>query len=154
MFERVDPQNLPAYHSAEEVLAHPRFAEARDVYVKAILGIYEHNPHLNRLLVEAGRGVLFIIIVALHARYEEGVRATWPTVRLVVQSTMTQRVASARRLPALVSRLIETGYIELGSSPRDRRVRLLTPTVKMLAQDQDWLAANYAPLQLLFPPPG
>jgi DNA-binding MarR family transcriptional regulator len=152
--ERVDPANLPSFRSADEILAHPRFSDARDEFVNAILGIYEHNPLLNRLLVEAGRGVLFIVIVALHARYDEDVRATWPTVRLVVKSTMAQRVSSARRLPALMSRLIETGYLELSSSPRDRRVRLLMPTAKMLAQDQDWLVAHYRPMALLFPEPG
>jgi DNA-binding MarR family transcriptional regulator len=50
--------------------------------------------------------------------------------------------------------LIKTGYLEQVSSPRDRRVRILMPTDKMLAQDQDWLVSHYVPLQVLYPDPG
>lgn len=149
-----DPGTPPAHHSAEEILAHPLFSAARDEFVGAILAIYEHNPHLSRLLVEAGRGVLFIVVLALHARYKQDARATWPTMRLVTRAMMTQGVASARRVSGLVSRLIETGYVELRSAPGDRRVRIVTPTAKMSAQDQEWLAAHYLPLQMLFPTPG
>lgn len=144
----------PAHHSVEEILVHAGFAAARDEFVGAILALYENNPYLSRLLVEAGRGVLFIVILALHARYRENIRTTWPTMRLVTQSMMTQGVASARRVSGLVSRLIETGYVELRSAPGDQRVRIVTPTAKMSAQDQDWLTANYLPLQMLFPTPG
>ena len=138
----------------EEILDHPQFSAARNEFAAAILAIYENNPHLSRLLVEAGRGVLFIVILALHARYRENARATWPTVRLVTQAMMRQGVASARRVSGLVSRLIETGYVELRSATEDQRVRIVTPTAKMSAQDQDWLTANYLPLQMLFPRPG
>src|SRR5258708_37979760 len=92
--------------------------------------------------------------MCLHARYHEAGRATWPALRLATQSTAAQGVSSPRRLSTLVSQFIETGYLELRASPRDRRVRILTPTAKMVAQDQDWLVSHYLPLQVLFPKPG
>jgi DNA-binding MarR family transcriptional regulator len=149
-----DFKNLPAFHSAEEVLAHPRFAFARDEFVDAILALYEHKPFLNRLLLEASRTVLLVIIMCLYARYDEDDRATWPTLRLVADSMAMHRLASASRVHDLVSRLVKAGYLERRTAPHDRRVHILTPTEKMIAQDQDFLVSHYLPLDILFPDPG
>jgi len=150
----IDFTKLPAFHSAEEILAHPRFSFARDEFVKAILALYEHKPFLNRLLLEASRTVLLIIIMCLYARYDEDDRATWPTLRLVAHSMALHRLASTSRVHDLVSRLVKAGYLEQRAAPRDRRVRLLTPTKKMIAQDQDFLVSHHLPLQIMFPDPG
>jgi hypothetical protein len=82
----VDYKDVPAHHSAEEILSHPRFAIARDAFVKAILALYEDDPFLNRLLLEAGRAVLFIQLMCLYARYDEADAATWPTLGLLTRS--------------------------------------------------------------------
>jgi DNA-binding MarR family transcriptional regulator len=149
-----DLTHLPAFHSTEEILAHPRFPHARDEYVKAILALYEHKPFLNRLLLEAGRTVLGVVIMCLYARYDEADRATWPTLRLVADSMAEHHLASASRVQDLVSRLVKTGYLEQRAAPKDRRVRIITPTAKMIAQDQDFLVSHHLPLEILFPQPG
>lgn len=149
-----DLHGLPAYHSPGEILSHPRFSTARDELLRAMLALYEHDPKLNRLLLEAGRNVLFVVIMCLHARYDEADRATWPTLSLVTRSTAGQGVASARRIYDLLLQFIEAGFIELHASPRDRRIRIVTPTAKMVAQDQEWLVSHYLPLQVMFPKPG
>jgi DNA-binding MarR family transcriptional regulator len=148
--------SLPTYHSTEEILAHPRFRVARDVMLQGMLALYEHEPFLNRLLLEVGRNILFVVIMCLHARYDEDDRTTWPTLQLVNESMKAFGVglASPRRIADLVSRLIKTGYLAQNASAHDRRIRILAPTPKMLAQDQDWLISHYAPLQVLFPNPG
>lgn len=146
--------SLPAYHSANEILSHPRFPIARDEFVKAMLALYEHKPVLNRLLLEASRTVLMSVIMCLYARYDEADRATWPTLRLVADSMAEHRLASPSRVHDLVSRLVKSGYLEQRAAPQDRRVRILTPTKKMIAQDQDFLVSHYLPLQILFPDPG
>jgi DNA-binding MarR family transcriptional regulator len=150
----IDYKNLPAFHSSEEILAHPRFPVARDEFVTAILALYEHKPFLNRLLLEASRTVLMSIIMCLHARYDELDGATWPTLRLVAHSMAEHELASPSRVQDLVSRLIKTGYLEQRPAPRDRRLRILTPTTKMIAQDQDFLVSHHVPLQIMFPDPG
>jgi DNA-binding MarR family transcriptional regulator len=150
----IDPTKLPPFHSPEEILAHPRFALARDEFVRAMLALYEHKPFLNRLLLEASRTVLMSVIMCLYARYDESDRATWPTLRLVADSMATHGLASASRVHDLVSRLIKTGYLEQRAAPQDRRARILTPTEKMIAQDQDFLVSHHLPLQILFPDPG
>lgn len=142
------------HHSAEEILAHSHFPTARNALLRAMLMLYEHEPFLNRLLLEVGRNVLFVVIMCLHARYDEADLETWPTLRLIKQSMTGFSVASPRRIADLVSRLVKTGYLEKLSSPRDRRIRILAPTEKMIAQDQDWLVSHYVPLQVLFPDPG
>jgi hypothetical protein len=64
------------------------------------------------------------------------------------------RLASASRVEDLVSRLVKTGYLEQRVAPQDRRVRILVPTEKLIAQDQDFLVSHHLPLQILFPDPG
>jgi DNA-binding MarR family transcriptional regulator len=150
----IDFAKLPAFHSTEEILAHPRFPFARDEFVKAMLALYEHKPFLNRQLLEASRTVLLAVIMCLYARYDEADRATWPTLRLVADAMAAHRLASASRVHDLVSRLVKTGYLEQRAAPRDRRVCILTPTKKMIAQDQDFLVSHHLPLQILFPDPG
>ena len=150
----IDFTKLPPFHSSEEILVHPRFALARDEFVKAMLGLYEHKPFLNRLLLEASRAVLFSVVMCLHARYDEADRATWPTLRLVADAMAQHGLASASRVQDLVARLVKTGYLEQRAAPRDRRVRILVPTKKMIAQDQDFLVSHHVPLQVMFPDPG
>jgi hypothetical protein len=59
--------------------------------------------------------------------------------------------ASARQVDHLVARLREVGFLDVVPSDKDRRLRILKPTEKMLEHDRDWLAAHYAPLTLLCP---
>jgi hypothetical protein len=151
---QADLRELPPHHSQEEFLAHPRFPEARNAMLRALLGAYEHDPFLNRLQIQAARGFVFIVILCLHMRQDEADRATWLTLKLVKESMAPFKLASPRRLADLVSRLIKTGFLEQLSSPRDGRVRILRPTDKMFAVDQDWMVAHYAPMQVLFPDPG
>jgi hypothetical protein len=53
-----------------------------------------------------------------------------------------------------VARLVQIGYLESRPSTHDGRMRILTPTAKMMSLDQDWLAYHYRPLQVMFPDPG
>ena len=147
------PEDI-TYRSSDEILAHPGFAKARKIFIEAILGLYEHEPFLNRLLLEAGRHVIFSVIMCLDANYDEADRTTWSTMSRLKQAMTQFGLASPRRVEAIVARLVQVGYVELVESRLDGRVRLLVPTAKMLAQDQDWLAAHYLPLHVLFPIPG
>jgi DNA-binding MarR family transcriptional regulator len=142
------------HHSPDDILAHPRFAEARTAFVEAVLELYEGDAFLNRLLLEAARQITFNMIVSLYFRYDEADRATWPTMRALKQQMTAFGLSSPRRIEDLVARLVQSGYLETQISQRDGRVRILTPTAKMIALDQDWLTALYRPLQVMFPDPG
>lgn len=71
------------YRSSDEILAHPRLPDALAAFVEAVLRLYENDPLLTRLLLEAGRQVMFSVIICLHVRYDEADRATWPTMGLL-----------------------------------------------------------------------
>jgi hypothetical protein len=142
------------YHSAQEILAHPRFATARRAYVEAVLKLYEGDTFLTRLVLEAARTIIFAILISLDAQYDESDRATWPTISLLKQRMTQFGLASPRRIEDLVARLIHTGFLESKPAERDGRVRLLVPAAKMLEADQGWLAAHYLPLDLVYPNPG
>ena len=142
------------YRPPEEILAHPRFSAARAAFVEAALGLYEGNAFLNRLLLEAVRQVTFNMIVQMHCRYDEADRSTWPTMRLLKQEMALFGLSSPRRIEDLVAKLLRLGFLEQRSSPHDGRVRLLTPTERMMSLDLDWLAMQYRPLHVMFPDRG
>lgn len=147
-------QDPPAHRSRDEILAHPRFRQSRDAMVDALLGLYEHEPFLNRLLMQVARNLLFTILMCLHARRDDDDPASLPTLRLLKQEMAVFGLASPRHIADLVSRLIETGYLEQVSWARDRRLRILQPTERMIEQDLNWLVSHYIPLQALYPDPG
>jgi hypothetical protein len=147
------PSTVGTHYSSQDILAHPRFGAARAAYVEALLGLYEGDAFLNRLLIEAARQVTFNMIVALHCRHDETEPATWPTMRLLKQELRPFGL-SERRIDDLVTRLARFGMLELRRSALDRRVRILTPTPAMMSLDHDWLAAHYLPLHIMFPEPG
>lgn len=60
-------------------------------------------------------------------------------------------LASPRRIDALVARLMHLGYLESRPAEHDGRMRILTPTVKMMSLDREWLAYHYVRLQVMFP---
>jgi hypothetical protein len=142
------------YRSSDEILAHPVFVPARIAFVDAVLALYEGDPFLTRLLLEAGRYVTFGNIMCMHARYDEADQSTWPTTARLKESMLQFGVSSPRRVEALIARLVHSGFLEMVPSKRDRRVRILTPTELMIDRDLDWLAAHYLPLHVLFPDPG
>jgi hypothetical protein len=96
----------------DEILSHPRFPAAREGFVKAILALYEYKPAINRL-VEAGRGVLFLTIMCLHARYDEADRATWPTLRLVADALAEHR---ARQRQPRLRHALAADQVRLGGT--------------------------------------
>jgi hypothetical protein len=145
---------LDAVHTPEEILAHPRFPAARAAFVDAVLTLHEGDHLHSRLLVEAVRQVTFNLILSLHLRHDVADRATWPTLRRLKDELKTFGLASERRVDALVTRFVQLGYVESLPSELDGRVRLLTPTDKMMSVDRDWLVYHYTPLQEMFPHPG
>ncbi len=140
------------YWSAESILNHPRFPEARRAYFDYILALYGSDTFLNKLLMEAVRIVIFAVAICLHAGYRADERDSWPTIGNLKKTLPLFRLASPRRIEQVVARLVQTGYLDSVPAPSDGRARLLIPTEKMLGHDQQWLVAHYMPLATLFGP--
>ncbi len=148
---RQDPLAGVPHIPLQAVLDHPRFAEARDLYLREFLPLYEGDAFLARLLIESGRFLVSVVVMDLHAGQDPARRETWPTVGRLKQEMARFGLASGRQIDSIVGRLREVGFLRLLPAEADGRVRLLEPTSAMHAHDRAWLAANYAPLTLLCP---
>ncbi len=148
------PAVLSTVHTSEEILAHPRFAAARKAFIDAVLALHEGDQFHSRLLVETIRQVTFNLIVSLHLRHNATDRSTWATPQRLKDEIRRFGLASPRRIDALVTRLVRLGYVESHPSEQDRRVRILTPTVKTMSLDREWLFYHHVPLHVMFPEPG
>jgi len=135
----------------EDIVRHPRFAEARKVYLDRFVDLYDDNPFLVRLLIETGRFAAFLMIIVLDAAQDPARRDTWLTVGRLRRELTSFGLASARHVDELVGRLGEVGLVELRPSPYDRRLRLLHATEAARAHDRAWLAAHFAPLAVCYP---
>lgn len=143
-------RNVP-HVSLDELVNHPRLAEARKVYLDHFLAVYSGDPFLVRLLIESGRILIFVIVLLLDAGQDPARRETWLTIGRLKREMARFGLASERQIDTLVRRFSEVGYLSFRPAEQDRRVRLLKPTEAMLAHDRDWLAAHYVPLALLCP---
>jgi hypothetical protein len=143
----------PSRLTHDDIVAHPRMAEARRVYLDRFLEVYGDDPFLVRLLIESGRFLVFHLAVVLEAAQDPARRETWLTVGRLKQAVASfiPQSASGRHIDQLIGRLRAVGYLDLRPSEHDRRVRILSPTEKLWAHDRDWLVAHYAPLAFLFP---
>lgn len=145
-----DPHFGVAYRTTEAILAHPDFHRARQTYLHKVLSIYGSDAFLNKLLMVAARTVIFAVAICLDAAYRREDRDSWPTMSNLKKALGVFGLSSPRRIEQVVGRLVQTGYLDSQLSPLDRRVRLLRPTARMLAHDQDWLIAHYSPLAILY----
>jgi hypothetical protein len=135
--------------SYEEIVRHPRMAEARKLYVSRFLALYDRDPFMARLLIETGRFLVYHVAVILGAAQDPARRETWLTVGRLKKAVAMFGAATDRHMDQIVGRLRAVGFLASHPSEQDRRVRILKPTEKMLAHDRAWLAAHYAPLTVV-----
>lgn len=137
-----------------DILRHPRLPRARKAYLDSLLEVYGDDPFLVRLLIESGRFAVYLVTTVLDAAHDPARRETWLTVGLLKQTMQRFGCASARHVDQLIARLCAVDYIESRVCEEDRRARILVPTEAFRTHDRDWLAANFAPLQVLYPQHG
>lgn len=135
----------------DEILYHPRMPEARYAYIKSFLNLYQDDPFLARLLMQAGRFFVFHCVAVLEAAQDPSRRETWFTVAALKRLLAMFGYASDRQVDHLVARLHGVGFLEHRRAEGDRRVRLLGSTQKLRFHHMEWLATHYLPLATLFP---
>jgi hypothetical protein len=140
--------------TAEEILAHPRFAEARRAHIDALVGLFADNRFVTRLMIDSGTIMLRALLVGFHVAHDEDDRTTWATLGQVQNVLVERGLASARRVEDLVARFRQVGYVVSVESPSDIRVRILKPTEQLLAHDRDHLAVYHRFLYDLYPDHG
>jgi len=135
----------------EDIVAHPRLREAARTYLDRFLAVYDEEPFLVRLLIEAGRHSVVQLVMMLEATYEPAKRETWPTLGRVKEMMGAFGFASGRHVDELIGRLCEVGFLELQPSEHDRRSKILKGTERLWAHDRQWLAAHFVPLAICCP---
>ena len=141
----------PPRLALEDIVNHPRLAEARGVYLDQFLALYSGDPYTVRLLIESGRFFVFVIASILDAGVDPARRETWLTIARLKQEMRLFGLASDRHIDSLILRLCSAGFLDRKPAEQDRRVRILKPTEKMNAHYRDWLAAHISPLAILYP---
>ncbi len=152
--EQADIERLaggPPRLSLEDIVNHPRLAEARKVFLDRFLALYSGDPYTVRLLIESGRFLVYHIAGILDAGVDPARRETWLTISRLKHEMSLFGLASDRHIDGLIARLCSAGFMDLKPAEQDRRVRILKPTEKLRAHDRDWLAAHIAPLTVLYP---
>ncbi len=86
------------FHSAKDILANPHFPGARAAYIDAVVALYESNPAMIELMLDAGRILVFGCTMCLWGRYREAEQDTWPTVRRPKEAVALFQVASRAKL--------------------------------------------------------
>ena len=137
--------------TAEEILAHPRFAEARRAHIDALVALFAGDRFVTRLMNDAGTIVLRGLLVGFHAAYDENDRSTWATPGQVRKHIVDRGLASARRVDDMIARFRQARYISSVVSPADNRVRILKPTERLITHDRDHLAVYHRFLLDLYP---
>ncbi len=137
--------------SFDEILNHPRLPEARRAYLDSFFQVYAGDPFLVRLLLQAGRFLVFHSAAVLEAAQDPSRRETWFTVAALKQYLAMFGYASERQVDHLIARLREVGYLEQHRAAKDGRVRLLATTNKLRSHHTEWLATHYVPLATLYP---
>ncbi len=143
-----------SYKSAGEILAHPRFPQARRAHVDALSAVFVRSKSPNRLIVDAACVMTADLLVGFYAAYDRGDPTTWATVGRLQKLVAQRGLASPRRMDDLIARFRQTAYVETVSSVIDKRIRVLKPTERLIAHDRAYIAALYQPLIILFPERG
>lgn len=123
--------HVPSY----QFLTAPEFTEARDRLIAGKLALYEGSHLFNRLILEEGRFLCYLAILALHAGQDTAQSSTWLTLGRLQREVTDLGVASRNRVEAQVSYLRKYGFLSQQSHASDRRVRLLVPSNAFLARD-------------------
>jgi hypothetical protein len=140
--------------TAEDILAHPRFTAARRAHIDALVALFAGDRFVTRMMTDAGVITLRALLTGFHAAYDENDRATWATPGQLQKLIVQRGLASARRLDDLMARFRHAGYVRSIVPPSDNRIRILTPTDRLLAHDRDHLAVYHRFLFDLYPERG
>lgn len=131
--------------------SHPRFQEAVCIAIKGLIGIYQRNDQLNRLMNDRGRAIGGMIALYLHFSPGPGSREAGLTVGRFQAFCQDVRICSPGRAWALLALLRFEGYLapELGVS--DRRQRRLVPTTHLIQVHRQRWMVQFEAMALITP---
>jgi DNA-binding MarR family transcriptional regulator len=129
--------------SVAELLAHPRFMEAAQLYVRLNLSARVGEATIAKTFSEPTWHILFCIVAKVSAQNDFALDAPLLTPTYLKSEMAQLGLSSHGKIDSAIKRMIDRGWLEKTSAPDDRRVVVLKPTPALLAVDDD-LAAIYA----------
>jgi DNA-binding MarR family transcriptional regulator len=124
------------------VRRHPRFADALRAFATSAVALYRGSRLINLLTNDRGRALLAMFAVYLHYTRRPDDPASGLTAARLQSLFVETGLGSAGRAKALITLMRWGGYVEDAPASRDRRVKVLQPTEKMLAMHRErWRGA-------------
>jgi DNA-binding MarR family transcriptional regulator len=142
--------NLAAFNAfADQLRAHPRFAEARSRFCADVPGRWMETPLKRWLIADTGGLAVALCITGMHRLFpEQGAQ-----LQMIIRALTAANVASAARVRALVDQLVHRGGISIEPSPVDRRAHRLVPTDLLVESHLSWFDSVLPAVAMLFPLP-
>jgi DNA-binding MarR family transcriptional regulator len=143
----LEPAGSAAVHPSEvsvaALMAHPRFMEAAQLYVRLNLSARVGEATIAKTFSEPTWHILFCMIAKVSAQSEFAQDAPLLTPSYLKSEMAMLGFSSQGKIDTAIKRMIDLGWLERASAQEDRRAVVLKPTPALLAVDDD-LAAVYA----------
>ncbi|WP_148287937.1 hypothetical protein [Rhodopseudomonas sp. B29] len=140
----------PLYLTTDGILKHPNFCGARDIYIDAVLDLYENNLSSMELMLDGGRIMVYGIIMALWGGFREHDVSSYPTIGRLKQAVGWFGVASPRQIDLVVARFAQVGHLQISPASHDLRMRLVQPRSALIEHDRCFIRVHYSALGELF----
>jgi hypothetical protein len=124
---RIDPTVIADFRR------HPRFADSLRASAKLAIELYRGNRLVNLISSDRGRLMLSRAALYLHHTRDPDASASALTAARLQSIFVETGLGSAGRAKALIALMRWGGYLEAAPPQRDRRVKALQPTQKLLA---------------------
>jgi hypothetical protein len=121
---------------------HPRFPDALRAFGTMVLQLYRGNRLINLITDDRGRLLLAVFAISLHYARHADDPASGLTAARLISLFVENGLGSPGRAKALIALMRWGGYLEDAPAARDRRIKALQPTEKMLALHRErWRGA-------------
>ena len=121
---------------------HPRFPEALRAFGAMVVRLHHGNRLINLITNDRGRLLFAVFAIYLHYTRRADDPGSGLTAARLISLFVETGLGSAGRAKALIALMRWGGYLEDAPAARDRRIKALQPTEKMLALHRErWRGA-------------
>lgn len=141
----------PSPEAVMALRAHPEFPEALRMMMRDIVGIYQGSRALNQVLNDRGRVVFGILAFYLHFSRDPMDSTSGLTAGRMKSLCAETGLCSPGRATAMLLLMRYADYLAPAQNERDRRMRLLVPTERMIQSQCERLSCHFRAMSLLMP---
>ncbi|MBV9749666.1 MAG: hypothetical protein JO157_12725, partial [Acetobacteraceae bacterium] len=131
--------------------SHPRFQEAVRAAIGGLIGTYNRNRLLNRVINDRGRAIGSMLALYLHFSELPGDKGGGLTVGRFQALCSELKVCSPGRARALLMLMRSAGYLAPEPAASDRRQRRLVPTEHLIELHRQRWKRQFEAVELITP---